>query len=200
MNQQAQVGHSAEETYSAIRGCIITTQNKVASAVNTARMFAYHEIGEQVYKACGENDRAGYGKRLLQYLAERLTTEFGTGFSAANLRNMRQLFCMFPKRNALRSELSWTHYRLLMRVQDTKARQFYLEECAKSGWSSRQLERQIHTMFYQRLLASQDKAPVAAEIQTTEPKQEYEKVIPMLWNSFKSGQTPMSMRVAWSRR
>ena len=177
MDRQEQLANNAEETYSAIRGCIITAQNKVSSAVNTAMVLAYHEIGEQVYKACGENDRAGYGKHLLQYLAERLTTEFGTGFSAANLRNMRQFFCMFPKRNALRSELSWTHYRLLMRVQDTKSRQFYLEECAKSGWSSRQLERQIHTMFYQRLLASQDKAPVSAEIQTTEPKPEYEKVI-----------------------
>lgn len=95
MNQQAQVGHSAEETYSAIRGCIITAQNKVSSAVNTAMVLAYHEIGEQVYKACGENDRAGYGERLLQYLAERLTTEFGTGFSAANLRNMRQFSACF---------------------------------------------------------------------------------------------------------
>lgn len=90
---------------------------------------------------------------------------------------MRQFYCMFPKRDALRSELSWTHYRLLMRVQDSQARQFYLDECAKAAWSSRQLERQIHTMYYQRLLASQDKAPVSAEIQTTEPKPEYEKVI-----------------------
>lgn len=99
---------------------------------------------------------------LLQYLAERLTTEFGTGFSAAN--RICGSFCMFPKRNALRSELSWMDYRLLMRVRVDQARQFYLEECVKSGWSSRQLERQIHTMFYQRLLTSQDKASVAAEI------------------------------------
>jgi len=84
---------------------------------------------------------------------------------------------MFPKRYALRSELSWTHYRMLMRIQDGTEREFYLEECAKSGWSSRQLERQIHTMFYQRLLASQDKGAVAAEIQMTEPKPEYEKII-----------------------
>lgn len=90
---------------------------------------------------------------------------------------MRQFFLMFPKRYALRSELSRTHYRLLMRVPDEKARAFYLEECAKSAWSSCQLERQIHTMYYQRLLASQDKASVAAEIQTTEPKPEYEKAI-----------------------
>ena len=69
-----------EEAYSTIRGHIITAQNKVASAVNTAMVLVYHVIGEQIYKACRENDRAGYGKRLLQYLAERLTTEFETGF------------------------------------------------------------------------------------------------------------------------
>ncbi len=140
-------------------------------------VLAYHEIGEQIYKACGENDRAGYGKGLLQYLSERLTAEFGKGFTVANLRNMRQFFCCFPNRYALRSDLSWTHYRLLMRVPDEAARQFYLEECAKSAWSSRQLERQIHTMFYQRMLASRDREAVAAEIQTTESKPEYEKII-----------------------
>lgn len=172
-----QLAHSAEETYTTIRSCVITAQNKVAAAVNAEMVLAYHEIGEQIYKACGENDRAEYGKRLLQYLSERLTAEFGKGFTVSNLRNMRQFYYMFPKRYALRSELSWTHYRMLMRVQDDKERAFYLEECAKSGWSSRQLERQIHTLFYQRLLASQDKGPVAAEIQTTEPKPEYEKVI-----------------------
>ncbi len=85
--QQMEPG--AEETYTAIRGCVIAAQNKVASAVNTAMVLAYHEIGEQVYRACGETDRAGYGERLLQYLSDRLTAEFGSGFTVANLRNMR---------------------------------------------------------------------------------------------------------------
>lgn len=177
MNQQAQVGRSAEDTYSTIRGYIISAQNKVASAVNTAMVLTYHEIGEQMYKACGENDRAAYGKQLLQYLSERLTSEFGKGFNIRNLQMMRKFYVLFPNANTLCSELSWSHYRLLMRISDQKERQFYAEECAKSAWSVRQLERQIHTMFYQRLLASQDKSSVATEIQTTEPKPEYEKVI-----------------------
>lgn len=91
--------------------------------------------------------------------------------------SMRQFYLTFPIRDALRSELSWTHYRLLMRVSDEEARMFYLEESVKAGWSSRQLERQIHTMYYQRILASQDKASVAAEIEKTVPKPEYEKII-----------------------
>ena len=87
----------------------------------------------------------------------------------------------FEKKAEIREQIEYDilcqQYRLLMRVPDEKARTFYAEECAKSAWSVRQLERQIHTMYYQRILASQDKAMVAAEIQTTEPKPEYEKIV-----------------------
>ena len=90
---------------------------------------------------------------------------------------MRQFYLTFPNRYTLCSELSWSHYRLLMRVSDETARSFYAEECAKAAWSVRQQERQIHTMYYQRILASRDRASVAAEIQKTEPKAEYEKAV-----------------------
>lgn len=76
---------------------------------------------------------------------------------------MRAFFLTFPKWNAVRSELTWTHYRLLLRVEDEAARNWYLEESVRSGWSSRQLERQISTLYYDRLLASREKAPVIAE-------------------------------------
>lgn len=168
---------TTERTYSAIRASVISAQNKVYSAVNSAMVLAYHEIGEQIYKACGENDRAEYGASLLQFLSEKLTAEFGQGYTIANLRNMRQFYMTFPNRYTLCSELSWSHYRLLMRIADSDARSFYTEECARSAWSVRQLERQIHTMYYQRILASRDKTAVAAEIQQTEPKAEYEKAI-----------------------
>ena len=121
--------------------------------------------------------RAGYGKKLLEYLSDRLTAEFGEGFSVRNLRAMRQFYSVFPIRHTLCAELSWSHYRLLMRIADKEVRDFYTTECAKSAWSVRQLERQIHTMYYQRLLASRDKAAVAAEIERTEPKAEYEKAV-----------------------
>ena len=167
----------SEDTYRSIRGYVIEAQQQVYTAVNFAMVTAYWNIGKSIFEACGENDRAAYGKQVLKYISERLTEEFGKGFNLRNLRYMRQFYLAFPNVNALRSELSWTHYRSLMRVTDEKARTFYLEECAKSGWSSRQLERQINTMFYQRMLASRDKASVAAEIQTTEPKPEYERII-----------------------
>ena len=166
-----------EQTYLSIRDSIVTAQRGLYTAVNTAMVTTYWEIGEQLYRACGENDRAGYGKQLLDFLSQKLTTEFGQGFTARNLRAMRQFYMMFPKRHTLCAELSWSHYRLLMRIQDDKAREFYASECSKSGWSVRQLERQIHTMYYQRILASQDKASVAAEIDTLEPKPQYEKIV-----------------------
>lgn len=176
-NQLQSAGQMTEQTYNTIRASVISAQRKVYSAVNSAMVLAYHEIGEQIYLACGENDRAEYGQNLLQYLSERLTAEFGQGYTVRNLQMMRKFYLMFPNANTLCSELSWSHYRLLMRVADRQARDFYTEECAKSAWSVRQLERQIHTMYYQRLLASRDKAPVAGEIQKTEPKAEYEKAI-----------------------
>ena len=138
---------------------------------------AYWNIGKQIHEACGENDRAEYGKRLLTFLSDKLTVEFGKGFDESNLRNMRRFYLTFPIRDALRLELSWTHYRSLMRVKDKDAREFYLQEAIKSGWSSRQLDRQINSFYYQRILASKDKTSVADEINILEPKPEYEKIV-----------------------
>lgn len=166
-----------EDVYRQVRGYVVHAQQKVYKAVNSAMVEAYWQIGKAVHEACGENDRAAYGKQVLKYLSERLTAEFGKGFDESNLRKMRQFYSTFSIRDTLCPELSWSHYRLLMRVQDEKARNFYTEEAVKSGWSVRQLQRQINTMYYQRMLASQDKQSVAAEIETTVPKPEYEKIV-----------------------
>lgn len=177
MDDRLQVNQNAEQAYNSIRGSIVSAQQRLATAVNTAMVIAYWEIGEQLSKACGENDRADYGKRLLEYLSAQLTAEFGQGYTVRNLRAMRQFYNCYPIRHTLCAELSWSHYRLLMRITDDTERVFYTDECAKSAWSVRQLERQIHTMYYQRILASRDKTSVAAEIQTAEPKPEYERIV-----------------------
>lgn len=96
----------------------------------------------------------GRVKQFLRYLAQELTDEFGPGFRESNLRNIRQFHLAFPNRYALRSELSWTHYRTLMRVADQRQREFYEREAAQSGWSARQLDRQISTQYYERLLST----------------------------------------------
>jgi len=167
----------SDKVYRQVRSYVVDAQSKVCRAVNSAMVEAYWEIGRTLFEACGENDRAAYGKQILQYVAQRLTREFGKGFDDSNLRRMRKFYRVFPIRGAVRHELSWTHYRQLMKVEDAQARTFYLEEAIKSGWSSRQLERQINTFYYQRILASKDKGVVAAEIETLEPKPEYEKII-----------------------
>ena len=96
MDDQLQVIQNPEQTYTTIRHSIVQAQHKMSAAVNSAMVTASWEIGEQIYKACGENDRAEYGKKLLQFLSEHLTAEFGQGFTVRNLRAMRQFYCCFP--------------------------------------------------------------------------------------------------------
>ena len=158
-----------QQTYENIKAVLADTRTKVASAINSAMVQVYWEIGREINEAIGE--RAEYGKQLLKFLAERLTADFGKGFNERSLRHMRQFYQTFPIRNAVRSELSWTHYRMLMRVSEPKRREYYLNESIESGWTARQLERQINTLFYERLLATQKsgKESVAAEIFELEP-------------------------------
>lgn len=175
-NDDPEIAES-ESAYKSIRGYVIEAQRQVYAAVNSAMVSAYWNIGKAIFEICGEKERAEYGKHILSYISKRLTNEFGKGYTIANLRNMRQFYLAFQKRYTLCSELSWSHYRLLMRVDDEKARLFYTEEAAKSGWSVRQLQRQINTLYYNRLLSSKDKESVAAEIEATVPRPEYEKII-----------------------
>ena len=130
---------SEEQTYQTIRGFVVNAQRQVRIAVNSAMVEAYWRIGEAIFKECGDNDRVAYGKQVLQFISERLTAEFGAGFTERNLRNMRQFYLLFPIRHTLCAELSWSHYRVLMRIQDKETREYYASECAKSAWSVRQL-------------------------------------------------------------
>lgn len=163
--------------YSRIREILATARNKAYAAANFAMVEAYWNIGKSIVEKQGGETRAEYGAKLIAELSVQMTKDFGKGFTVANLKNMRQFYLTFPNGYALRSELSWSHYRLLMRIESEKARQFYLEECTKSGWSTRQLERQINTFFYERLLSSHDKQAVAAEIHTLEPAKRPEDII-----------------------
>lgn len=154
--------------YENIRATVTEAQKKVFATVNFVMVETYWNIGKLICEAQGDNQRAEYGAGLLKYLSAKLTDEFGKGFTVTNLSYMRQFYIAFPNYHALRDELSWTHYRMLLKVEDVKARQFYLDECAKSNWSTRQLERQINSFYFQRLLSSQDKDSVRNEIQILE--------------------------------
>ena len=166
-----------EGFYEHVSGVLDAARRRAYAAVNFAMVEAYWEIGRSIVEQQGGSERAEYGEALLRELSRRLTEDFGKGFDERNLRFMRQFYLAFPIRNALRTELSWTHYRRLSRVADSEARMWYMNECAKSNWSTRQLERQINTMFRERLLASRDKEAVAAEVFEREAPRRPEDII-----------------------
>jgi hypothetical protein len=152
---------------SRLRELIVQARTQALRAVDAIQVQTCWEIGRYIVEFEQQGQaRARYGARLLPQLAERLMQEFSRGFDARNLRHMRTFYQAFPMWDALRHELSWTHYRRLLRVDSEAARQWYVSEAIRQNWSSRALERQIGTLYDERLLASQDKAAVAAEAST----------------------------------
>jgi len=158
------------ELYQQIRGILHDARQQSYRAVNSAMIEAYWRVGRQIVEhEQGGNSRAAYGQGLLTALASRLTADFGKGFTAANLRNFRQFYLTFSDehiRYAVRSNLTWTHLRQLMRVEHLEARLWYMNEAGQQGWSARALDRQIGTLYYERLLSSQDKTALRQEADT----------------------------------
>jgi predicted nuclease of restriction endonuclease-like (RecB) superfamily len=121
--------------------------------VNATLLETYWKIGQLIVEEEQQgNEKAIYGKSTLKNLAKELTFEFGKGFDESNLRNMRTFFKSFPICDALRHELSWTHYRLLSRLDSGEKRAYYLNESLTSNWNSRQLQRQINTLAFERVV------------------------------------------------
>ena len=140
------------------------SRQKALRMVDTLQVQTCWNMGRHIieYEQAGAA-RAEYGKQLLPTLAKALTAEFGKGFDERNLRHMRGFYQAFPIWNAVRTELSWTHYRTLLRVESEHTRQWYMNEAATLNWSTRALERQIGTLYYERLLVSQDRPALQQE-------------------------------------
>jgi predicted nuclease of restriction endonuclease-like (RecB) superfamily len=152
------------ELLSELGELIRQSRQSILRTVDTIQVRTCWEVGRHIVEfEQGGVARAIYGKRLVPELAKALTAEFGKGFDVSNVRHMRGFYLAFPIRDAVRRELSWTHYRTLLRVDSDSARAWYMQEAAEQNWSSRALERQIGTLYYERLLASQDRAAVAQE-------------------------------------
>lgn len=140
------------------------SRQQLQKAVNSAMVQCYWQIGRLIVEHEQQGQaRAAYGKQQLQALSKQLTMEFGKGFDASNLRNMRRFYLTFPIRETVSLELSWSHYNLLARIENDNARTWYQQEAIQQCWSVRALERQINKLYYERLLSSQDKAAVQAE-------------------------------------
>lgn len=140
-----------------IKSILKNAQAKAVSAVNSAMVFAYWEIGKRIVEEEQNGDeKADYGTFLLKELSQNLSVSIGKNFDERELRRIRQFYLTFPIRDAVRPELSWSHYRLLIRVENEVARLYYLNEAIALHWSTRKLERNISSQFFQRMLSSQN--------------------------------------------
>jgi predicted nuclease of restriction endonuclease-like (RecB) superfamily len=147
-----------------LRAVILEARRQAITAVDVVQVRTCWVVGRHIveFEQAGQT-RAAYGKAVLAQVSAQLTAEFGKGFDASNLYKMSQFYRAFPNLDALRLNLSWTHYRLLLRVDSATGRNWYMNEAATQNWNTRALERQIGTLYYERLLTSKDRQPVRAE-------------------------------------
>ena len=143
-----------------IKEMVISSRNKVYTTVNTEMIHLYWNIGKIIMEIQKGDERASYGDEVLEKLSKKLTNEFGRGFSKRNLERMRKLYIFFPIATTLSSQLSWSHYLELLKVEEKVKRDFYMKECIESRWSVRELQRQKNSLLYERLTLSTNKKEV----------------------------------------
>ena len=161
-----------------IKKVIEKAQHAAVRAVNQVRVQMYWQIGQHIVEEEQQGkERAEYGAYIIKTLAKELEQDFGSGFSVRQLEFCRQFYNLFPNTNALRSQLNWTQYRLLIRIADEDKRTYYIEEACNNNWSARQLERQINSQLYERLLMSNDKEKVLAVAKKEELTKEFKKIL-----------------------
>ena len=156
--------------YQNIKKVLEDARKRVYRNIQNEMVLAYWQIGKMIVEKQNGDRRALYGDGLVKELSDKMTKDYGKGFDERNLRFMRQLYLAYPKWNAVRTELCWTHYRLLLKVEDVAARDFYTKEAIKDNWSTRQLEREINTFSYQRYLASNGNHDVVDDTAKKEKK------------------------------
>jgi len=140
-----------------IQSIIANAKEKAVRSVDTERVLMYWQIGKVIFEEeQSGKERADYGRFLIKSISEAFQPQFGSGFGVRQLEMNRQFYRTFPIANALRSQLSWTHYRSLIRIDNQDKREFYLAEATKNNWTARQLERQINSQLFERLLLSND--------------------------------------------
>jgi len=149
--------------YNDIKKIILDSRNAAIRSVDVQRVLMYWRLGERIFvEEQHGKERAGYGEYLLKSLAKEIEPKYGSGFGIRQLELCRQFYRRYPIANALRSQLNWYQYRLLIRIDDNSKREYYELEATNNGWTGRELERQINSSLYERLLLSNDKKSVLA--------------------------------------
>src|SRR5580692_9155964 len=153
MKQDVIISPNVEQLYEQVQVVIEKSRAAAYRAANISMVQAYWNIGRLIVEEEQKGEqKAEYGKQIIDGLSFRLQRQYGRGFDKTNIWNMRKFHRIFPILDAVRQELGWTHYRLLMRVEKEPARQFYLDETIAGNWSTRTLERQINSLYYERML------------------------------------------------
>ena len=140
--------------YEEVKDVLEQARKRIYRNIQNEMVLAYWQIGKMIVEKQGGAGRAKYGDGLIKELSQQMTRDFGKGYTKRNLWLMKHFYLCFPKVNAVRTQLSWTHYRLIISLDDEKARDFYIKEAIEGNWSTRQLEREIGTFSYQRYIAS----------------------------------------------
>jgi predicted nuclease of restriction endonuclease-like (RecB) superfamily len=153
-NSEPVVIAATNNLYEFSKELILNSRKLVYQTANFAMVETYWRIGEKIVEEQGGVERAKYGDELIAGLSEKLTSEFGKGFTVRNLWAMRQFYIQFPIMHALRAQLTWTHYRSLIRVENPKAREVYMNEAADNAWSTRCLDEQVDKHYYERLIST----------------------------------------------
>lgn len=144
------LNNDIEKIFKQIKILVNSSKNKIYSMVNTEMLNLYWNIGKIIMKIQDGEKRAKYGDKVLEELSIKLTKEFGKGFSIRNLRRMRKFYSLFEIRTTLMSELSWSHYLELIKINDNNKRNFYMLETINSKWSVRELQRQRDSLLSNR--------------------------------------------------
>ncbi|HEY0261878.1 MAG TPA: PDDEXK nuclease domain-containing protein, partial [Chitinophagales bacterium] len=146
-----------------IQRIISSARERAVRSVDTERVLMYWQIGKVIFEEEQQGkERAGYGEYLIKSISDYFQPQFGSGFSVRQLEMNRQFYRLFSNTNALRSQFSWTHYRTLIRIENEDKRDFYIAESVKNNWTARQLERQVNSQLFERLLLSNNVKNVLA--------------------------------------
>ena len=152
-----------QNLYNEVRDIIASARQDAVRSVDFSRVQMYWNIGKRILETeQNGKERAEYGSYLLKNLAKKLEPEYGSGFSVRQLERSRQFYKMYPIATALRTQFNWTQYKLLLAISDDYKREYYEHEAVNNAWTSRELERQINSQLYERLLLSNDKESVLA--------------------------------------
>jgi predicted nuclease of restriction endonuclease-like (RecB) superfamily len=155
--------HLKQDLIQQIHGIIASARERAIRSVDTERVLMYWHIGRLIFEEEQQGkERAGYCEFLIKSISNEFQPQFGSGFTVRQLEMNRQFYRLFPNTNALRSQFSWTHYRTLIRIENEDKRAFYLAEAEKNNWTARQLERQVNSQLFERLLLSNDVQAVLA--------------------------------------